>query len=338
MADETAPLLGFWGDEERDTDHHAHYCSLVGVPPSDLPANKLKAFKAHPTSLYERAKRKRASTTCTYQVTACLSNTLLLSQVVLGAALTALGAAESSHILITIFGAANTIIAGVVAYLKSRGQPMRARMFRDDLERVVDEIENSETMWLGITKHIHGYDEIDIDDQVSVRSEVARLTKLYDRAVRNNTANNPDMYMAAGGADALASLRARPGPGMPAVPAVGAAPAANTSAAVPAPAVAPEEESPATAKPKPKEDEVKDKAADDKKEESKGAAVDQVDKKDDTSKSNTGANGPSKAQSPPTQAGSAPEPPEGTPLADDVDEGPVTAPTKPKGSNGGNGN
>ena len=68
---------------------------------------------------------------------------------VLGAALTGLGASESSHVLITLFGAANTIIAGLVAYLKSRGQPMRARMFRDDLERVVDEIENSEVMWRG---------------------------------------------------------------------------------------------------------------------------------------------------------------------------------------------
>jgi hypothetical protein len=133
---------------------------------------------------------------------------MLLSQVILGAALTALGASESSHILITVFGAMNTIIAGLVAYLKSRGQPMRARMFRDDLERVVDEIENSEVMWLGISKGVLGYEDIDTGapkegeegkerernpNAVTVRSEVARLTRLYDRAVRSNTANNPDM-------------------------------------------------------------------------------------------------------------------------------------------------
>jgi hypothetical protein len=92
-------------------------------------------------------------------VTACLSNTLLLTQVVLGATLTAFGASESSHVLITIFGVLNTVIAGLVAYLKSRGQPMRTRMFRDDMERVVDEIENSEVMWLGISKGVLGYDE-----------------------------------------------------------------------------------------------------------------------------------------------------------------------------------
>jgi hypothetical protein len=73
---------------------------------------------------------------------------------VFGATLTALGASESSHILITLFGVLNTIIAGLVAYLKSRGQPMRARMFRDDLEQVVIEIENSEVMWLGWSSRI----------------------------------------------------------------------------------------------------------------------------------------------------------------------------------------
>ncbi|KAF2752937.1 hypothetical protein EJ05DRAFT_480853 [Pseudovirgaria hyperparasitica] len=68
---------------------------------------------------------------------------------------------------------------------------MRARMFRDDLERVVDEIENSEIMWLGIQKGVHGYDEIDVDE-VSVRSEVARLTRLYDRAIKNHLQSNPE--------------------------------------------------------------------------------------------------------------------------------------------------
>jgi SMODS and SLOG-associating 2TM effector domain len=182
---------------------HAQFCALVGYDPSQGPDN------IPPKSLYGRALRNKRSQQWTYAITAALSNTLLLSQVVLGAALTALGASESSHILITLFGAANTIIAGVVAYLKSRGQPMRARMYRDDLERVVDEIENSEIMWrglslasdrtalmsTGISRNMHGYSEIPLHDgQVTVRSEVARLTRLYDRTIRTNTLNSPDMY------------------------------------------------------------------------------------------------------------------------------------------------
>lgn len=200
MANERTPLLGgnplpflnsdFIGNgSSHKRDIHQEFCLLVGVPPSNGAKNA-----PHPAgfkrTLYGRAIHKRNTQNATYLFTAALSNTLLLTQVVLGAALTALGASESSHILITVFGALNTVIAGLVAYLKSRGQPMRARMFRDDLDRVVDEMENSEVMWLGIQQGMHGYDEVAIDDSVSVRSEVARLTRLLDKAVRSNTMND----------------------------------------------------------------------------------------------------------------------------------------------------
>ncbi|KAF2671574.1 hypothetical protein BT63DRAFT_410956 [Microthyrium microscopicum] len=262
MPSEHTPLLGprnnFWevGDREDD-DLHSQFCKLIGIPPSDT----VRAEVVPKKSLYGRALKMRRSQQNTYAFTASLSNTLLLSQVVLGAAVTGLGASESSHILITLFGATNTIIAGVVAYLKSRGQPMRARMFRDDLERVVDEIENSEIMWreigAGISKGMHGYDEIDIDQQVTVRSEVARLTRLYERVLRTNTANNPDMYQAEGsGMSNAAALKAQ-GPIPVPQPAPAAAPMISTPAgafpAAPVAVVAPydPDESPAIALPKP---------------------------------------------------------------------------------------
>ncbi|KAF2131231.1 hypothetical protein P153DRAFT_365819 [Dothidotthia symphoricarpi CBS 119687] len=235
--DEETPLLGAPRSSSRSSrdasrksnDIHLQFCLLAGVPPSNLPKDAFRQSYAR-RSLYGRAVHKRNAQNRTYMFTAALSNTLLLSQVVLGAALTALGASESSHILITIFGAMNTIIAGVVAYLKSRGQPMRAHMFRDDLDRVVDEIENSEVMWLGIQSGVHGYDEVAIDDSVSVRSEVARLTRLYDKVVRNNTMNDPDMYMNATTDASNAALRARPGqlPASPVIHAPAAAPAPGT--------------------------------------------------------------------------------------------------------------
>ncbi|KAK6387716.1 hypothetical protein LTS17_000985 [Exophiala oligosperma] len=297
MANEQTPLLGSFAYGDSDeyppppatsvvvVDPHEQFCMMVGVPSSAPPdadeQNQNRKRQSVPKkSLYGRVTRQLAHQRWTYYTTASLSNTMLLTQVVLGAALTALGASESSHVLITVFGAMNTVIAGLVAYLKSRGQPMRARMYRDDLERVVDEIENSEVMWLGISRHVHGYDEIDTDDgQVSVRSEVARLTRLYDRAVKNNTMNNPDMYMGNGGGyydGNGAQLRSRPavptvlpalpiaaGPQQPVV----AAPAVQQPNLPPPPpqqqqpAPAPPvqnvpdpDESPATAPPKPKEE------------------------------------------------------------------------------------
>ena len=84
-------------------DPHKQFCLLIGIPPSDLPPTQ-KPPPSSMNKLYERAKHKRSSQRLTYNITASLTNLLLLSQVILGATLTALGASESSHVLITLFG------------------------------------------------------------------------------------------------------------------------------------------------------------------------------------------------------------------------------------------
>ncbi|KAH9828277.1 mitochondrial FAD carrier protein FLX1-like [Teratosphaeria destructans] len=266
MADERTALLQFQlpgsapGQRESPEDLRSSYhqfCHLVGVVPVDLPPGQ--PSKPNPESLYARATRHRRNQAGIYMFSATLTNSLLLSQIILGATLTALGASDSSRILIATFGALNTVIAGLIAFLKSRGQPMRARMFRDDLDRVVDEIENSAVMWLGISKGHHGYDAIDTEDSVTVRSEVARLTRLYDRAVKTNTLNDPDIYSGGSPSDAYsAATRARLGAAGAGTGAAAAAPAPGASAIpppapplVPGPSVDPIDESPATKAPEP---------------------------------------------------------------------------------------
>lgn len=259
-ADERAPLLQFPGsyggeqDIESLPDAYKQFCVLMGNRPVDLPANQ--EFYPPKDTLYYRALRHRKNQGRMYAFSSAFTNTLLLAQIVLGAALTGLGATDQSRVLITTFGALNTIIAGLVAFFKSRGQPMRARMFRDDLDRVVDEIENSATMWRGISQKAHGYDAIDTDESVTVRSEVARLTRLYDRAVKTNTMNDPDFYGTGISQDPHnAGLRSRTGQtllpampsNMPAAPGPSGA-AADSSPMVPGPAADPDE-SPATKAP-----------------------------------------------------------------------------------------
>lgn len=254
--DERSPLLQYQPQPrpilqpDDNVDHHLQFCNLMGVTPHTLPDGQ--KHTPHPQSLYARALQRRRNQSYTYALTATLTNGLLLSQVVLGAALTGLGASDSSRVLITVFGALNTIIAGVIAFLKSRGQPLRARMFRDDLDRVVDEIESSAVMWLGISTGVHGYDAIDTDEQVTVRSEVARLTRLYDRAVKANTTNDPDLYAAGGPGDFHhAALRSRPGgPALPVVAPQPADPPIQAPVIQPPVAIEPDE-SPATKAPSP---------------------------------------------------------------------------------------
>ena len=342
---------------DRDRDPHDEFCMMVGVPSSaPTPDGKPKpSWSTPPKSLYGRATRQLSKQRTTYYGTATLSNTMLLAQVVLGAALTALGASESSHILITLFGATNTVIAGLVAYLKSRGQPMRARMYRDDLERVVDEIENSEIMWLGIAKGVHGYEDIDTGstkdgkeadrnpNAVTVRSEVARLTRLYDRAVRNNTVNNPDMYMNGGdGGGGGATLRNRTGGGASAAAPTMSAPVVNvaipeapqTSTAVVV-AVDPDE-SPATAPPKAKEEKAKEEKPKEKEEEGKKKEADEEvgDKGEEKEKSDEGdGKGKGKAEGNKTDGeASSKTPTAGMEKPKDKDEGPPTSPPAPSAS------
>ncbi|KAF2208606.1 hypothetical protein CERZMDRAFT_87680 [Cercospora zeae-maydis SCOH1-5] len=271
--DERTPLLQFPGllpaqqvpfqsEAEILPNAYTQFCYLVGNRPMEHPPTK--SYTPPKDSLYHRATEHRKAQSRMYAFTSALTNTLLLSQIVLGASLTGMGATDSPRWLITVFGALNTIIAGLVAFLKSRGQPMRARMFRDDLDRVVDEIENSATMWRGISQGIHGYDAIDTDEAVTVRSEVARLTRLYDRAVKTNTINDPDYYGGAGvSSDSLnAGLRSsrsvqpqphyppEPNPPAPApIPAPVSAPAPVPSAE--SPPLPDPDESPATRAPAP---------------------------------------------------------------------------------------
>jgi hypothetical protein len=248
MPDERTPLLQNL-QNATSGNLHEQFCALTGIPPSNDKDNK---FHVSPKTLYGRAKKRYAQARRLHTFMTAASNTLLLCQVVLGATLTALGASESSHVLITVFGVVNTVIAGLVAYLKSRGQPARQRIFRDDLERVVDEIENSEIMWLGIAQGVHGYDDIDIDDKVTVRSEVARLMRCYDKAIRSFAMSNPDNYLM-GQTEGGMALRPRAGAGPvggpgPATAPAGALPPAPAHEDVSGPAVVEDpDQSPASA-------------------------------------------------------------------------------------------
>lgn len=349
--DERAPLLRPFrtgsgpSDIGDHVDQHTQFCHIVGVRPINHPPDQ--EHRPHEHSLYARALKRRRKQSCTYLFTATLINTLLLSQIVLGAALTGLGASDSSRIVITVFGALNTIIAGVIAFLKSRGQPVRSRMFRDDLSRVVDEIENSAVMWYGISADAHGYDAIDTDDQVTVRGEVARLTRLYDKAVKTNTMNDPDMYSAGTTDSYSAGLRKAlgaagvpgqpPGPGLNAgpVPAPSPLPAAPPPQVLPAgPAAAedPADESPAKEAPSPPSEpsaepaepaEPEPPAGD---QSSSDATAADSDKGKEAAATPPSAPGSAGKASPPPAAPAAAKPPP----VDDPDASPATAASFPK--------
>ena len=59
-------------------------------------------------------------------------NCCLGLQIIVAAALTALGAANGSRSAVTVFGAINTVIAGFLTYLKGSGLPGRLQYFQHE--------------------------------------------------------------------------------------------------------------------------------------------------------------------------------------------------------------
>lgn len=83
-----------------------------------------------------------------YYTTASIINTGLLAQIVIAAALTALGASNGSRIAITVLGAANTIIAGGMTYLKGQGLPERILTYANGLRKVRELLEERERQFM----------------------------------------------------------------------------------------------------------------------------------------------------------------------------------------------
>jgi len=108
-------------------------------------------------------------------------------QVVLGAVLTALGPAAEEHArAITALGAANTVVAGLLALIKGRGWPERLR--RDELEfrRCQDWIEETERL---IAVGVAGRDRVEVGELVEL------AFKKYNAAKASEENNRPDAYV-----------------------------------------------------------------------------------------------------------------------------------------------
>jgi hypothetical protein len=118
-----------------------------------------------------------------YWLVASTINFILLLQIVLGATATALTASKvNSHVTSTVLTAIITVAAGILAFLKSKGQPNRARQLRNDLRKVVEEIENCEMEFR------------DPHCRREVAHAVASVRSLYETARTNAETNYPHQW------------------------------------------------------------------------------------------------------------------------------------------------
>ncbi|KAL2044835.1 hypothetical protein N7G274_002610 [Stereocaulon virgatum] len=189
-------------DLERDPLPHTRRASFDGPPPPklvkfrfltgiDTPKIIAGGHRSRPAKnlgIYSRVVAEETKTRWQYYFMASIINLSFLGQIVVAATLTALGAADASHIAITVLGSVNTVIAGVQTYLKGQGLPNRLRQYEFGLRKLREHIEDLERAF----SHV--------DCRLNVDNEISDIAAMY-KAVRQTAEDNtPDTYLPMTGA------------------------------------------------------------------------------------------------------------------------------------------
>ena len=152
--------------------------------PHDIPQSYL-TFEAATLDLRKKLIRKVKHQKSQYHLVGLVFNFLTVAQVMIGAAITALGPTGGEHMLaITILGAFNTSIAGILALLKGRGFPQRLRRNMVELEKILDFIqERGVLLRYGDSEVLHDGDAL-----------IQEVFQRYTTAKQIIESNEPDTY------------------------------------------------------------------------------------------------------------------------------------------------
>ena len=156
----------------------AKFQTLVGIcSPDILRADSPQARPAPNEGIYKRTCNEEAQVGFRYKLSNYVVNGSGLAQIIVAAAVTALSAANGPKAAVTVLGAANTIMAGLLTYLKGQGLPTRLEQYLHLLRTLREHIEERERAFLEPNC------ERDIDE------EILRVAKMYQE-VRQTAADN----------------------------------------------------------------------------------------------------------------------------------------------------
>lgn len=115
-------------------------------------------------------------------------NVSFLGQIIVAAAITALSAANGSHMAITILGSVNTVVAGIQTYLKGQGLPNRIKQYQFGLRKLREYIEDRER------------DFSHEDCKLNVDQVISEVSAMYQAVRQTAEDNTPDTYLPMEGA------------------------------------------------------------------------------------------------------------------------------------------
>jgi hypothetical protein len=132
--------------------------------------------------IYSRVVHSEQKSKDSFKVMSIVINACYFLQIVVAAALTAMGAAGTSNAAITAFGAINTIIAGFLTFLKGSGLPGRLKYYGNEWKKIREYIEQRERDFSreGCT--------------LDVNEVVETIEKMYTNTKQEIEMNTPDSY------------------------------------------------------------------------------------------------------------------------------------------------
>jgi len=173
---------------------HSIICQSIGALSNDenhkvcQPNSYIYPPKGLPNGLYKDVVRSRTLAQYEYYFTSLLFTAALILQLLLGAALTALGSTDAgTNVRITLLAAANTVLAGLLALMHNSGLPER---YKNDWTEF-DEVEMflRELIETGIVQTGWSRDQT-----------IEQCYALYRRAKGTVTKNKPTAYTASSAA------------------------------------------------------------------------------------------------------------------------------------------
>lgn len=173
-------------DPSPTVDSLALFRLMVGITTAPhLGQSSLGARPADNIGLYARVVHSEQTAKDSYKVFSVLINACYFLQIIVAAALTALGAANANNKAITVFGAINTVIAGFLTYLKGSGLPGRLKYFGGEWKKIREYIEQRE-------RDFSTHDGCGLD----VYEVIQTVRDMYDSTKRDIEMNTPDTYNA----------------------------------------------------------------------------------------------------------------------------------------------
>ncbi|KAK7941391.1 uncharacterized protein PG986_013778 [Apiospora aurea] len=132
--------------------------------------------------IYARVVHSEQKSKDSFKVFSTVINACYFLQIIVAAALTAMGAAGTSSQAITAFGAINTIIAGFLTFLKGSGLPGRLKYYGNEWKKIREYIEQRERDFSreGCTLDVH--------------EVVSTVEKMYTHVKEEIEVNTPDGY------------------------------------------------------------------------------------------------------------------------------------------------